>query len=512
MSTSIKYVLISIAAIVLVSCGEQEHVQKWEVSGASIYRRPEVLIECDSAVAAYGQYAAQSFDFNDAREIYLEYIRDNPNVTELHRALQDFYFRYNRQHDLVDDYRAAYEADSSSAMNAYLYGRTSTDNEVQEYYFRKATELDSNYFWGWYALATCLVQEPFFDTADAIEAHKKAISLDNSQPMPFNFLSNIYRSRGELDSALAYADLLSKTQPDEIGSLKSKLDLLCDVGRCTEAERLAGQFVNRHSDDGEAVRALIKIDVKQGNYEVAKRHMYQLLKLARDKDDVIHMLLVNFCRLGQSDSAFALLNYAIDNGFSDYRPLLYDPDLKPLRDHRKFEQMRIAITAGIDSTEAARKAILAETSEERKRAVLIAKLNEPAPDFTLTDLYGEKVTLSELRGSVVILDFWATWCKPCKSTLPMIQKFYDERKDDMIYYSVNVWQPDTSEVRPYLSKYGYTFDLLFGNNKTTYDFKITGIPKIVIVDEDGIIRYVHERLRPDLDEALSWQLDDLLSD
>ena len=82
----------------------------------------------------------------------------------------------------------------------------------------------------------------------------------------------------------------------------------------------------------------------------------------------------------------------------------------------------------------------------------------------------------------------------------------------MSYFAVNVSQYDTSEVRPYLTQYGYTFNNLFGTNKIRTEFGVTGIPTLFVIDKDGFIRYIHDQPRFDIDEVLSWQLDDLLDD
>ena len=95
--------------------------------------------------------------------------------------------------------------------------------------------------------------------------------------------------------------------------------------------------------------------------------------------------------------------------------------------------------------------------------------------------------------------------------MPLLQKFYAKRKNDIHYYAVNVWEDDTTKVRPFLAKYGYEFNNLFGSAATASDFGVSGIPTLFVIDGDGVIRFKHIGYTPDADQQLGWQLDALLN-
>jgi thiol-disulfide isomerase/thioredoxin len=245
-------------------------------------------------------------------------------------------------------------------------------------------------------------------------------------------------------------------------------------------------------------------------YSEAIPYLRDLTETADRPNDAYYRLMVMLCKVDQPDSALAALEGAMSAGFNDYRTALYDPDLEALRGLSGFAATRKSITDSIASEKAQREDERKDDRATRKEEALKEMLDQAAPDFSLVDKYGSTVALSELAGNVVVLDFWATWCGPCRLTMPLLQEFHDTRGNDMKYYAVDIWQEDTTEVRPYLSKYGYSFNILFGSSETATDYSVKGIPTMVVIDKQGKIRFQHVGYRPDIDEVLGWQLDELL--
>ena len=129
-----------------------------------------------------------------------------------------------------------------------------------------------------------------------------------------------------------------------------------------------------------------------------------------------------------------------------------------------------------------------------------------AEDFTLSDLAGKPVKLSSLRGKVVLLDFWATWCGPCRIELPSIQKLHREFKGrGLVVLGIN--QGETAlKVRPFLKKYGYDFGILLDQQQRVGDrYQVSGIPSLFIIDRAGTIstHFVGVRDEDTLREALA---------
>ncbi len=138
--------------------------------------------------------------------------------------------------------------------------------------------------------------------------------------------------------------------------------------------------------------------------------------------------------------------------------------------------------------------------QESGRAALAEKqkkqmLNQPAPQFTLTDLEGKNVSLADLKGKVVVVDFWATWCGPCKASFPAMQKAVNKYKDnkDVVFLFVNTWQTELDKKKnaeDFIKETKYTFHVLLDTeNKVVADFKVSGIPTKFVIDKNGNIKF-----------------------
>lgn len=116
----------------------------------------------------------------------------------------------------------------------------------------------------------------------------------------------------------------------------------------------------------------------------------------------------------------------------------------------------------------------------------------PAPDFTLTDLEGKTVRLSDLRGQPVYLNFWATWCPPCREEMPDIQRVYTEKGQQVRFLAINLTgtEKTVQGVREFLSAGGYTFPVLLDkDNAVSEQYQVRAIPTSIFIDAAGVIRY-----------------------
>ena len=114
-----------------------------------------------------------------------------------------------------------------------------------------------------------------------------------------------------------------------------------------------------------------------------------------------------------------------------------------------------------------------------------------APAFKLTDLDGKQVSSADIKGSVAVLDFWATWCGPCRESLPHIAEIYDQMKGaGLKVYAVNV-QEEKEDVQKFVQQTKLTVPVLLdGEGKATEAYLAHGIPETVLIGRDGKIRKV----------------------
>jgi len=122
---------------------------------------------------------------------------------------------------------------------------------------------------------------------------------------------------------------------------------------------------------------------------------------------------------------------------------------------------------------------------------VIPEVNKAAPDFALTTISGESVRLSELRGRIVALNFWATWCGPCRLEMPLLQSYADRYPGELTVLAINDAEP-VEKVRLYVDDLGLSFPILLDEiEAVTRLYRVRGFPTTVFIDRDGKIRYQH---------------------
>ena len=121
----------------------------------------------------------------------------------------------------------------------------------------------------------------------------------------------------------------------------------------------------------------------------------------------------------------------------------------------------------------------------------VVKLGEPAPNFQLPDLNGRLVTLSDLRGKVVLLNFWATWCGPCRVEMPAMEQLYQtfSRKDFEIL-AVSIDAQGVAITRPFQQEYHLTFPILHdADYRVGLTYGARSLPMTFLVDRQGVVRH-----------------------
>ena len=112
-----------------------------------------------------------------------------------------------------------------------------------------------------------------------------------------------------------------------------------------------------------------------------------------------------------------------------------------------------------------------------------------AEDFQLADLDGKSQNLSQYRGKIVLLNFWATWCKPCTTEMPAMQTIYDKlRNKGFVVLAINELE-DEAKVREHIKQFGHTFPVLMDrDNKVANQFGVFGLPVSVFIDQEGRVQ------------------------
>ena len=148
-------------------------------------------------------------------------------------------------------------------------------------------------------------------------------------------------------------------------------------------------------------------------------------------------------------------------------------------------------------------------------AALAASSSGPAPAFSLSGRGGKSVDLSQFKGQVVMINFWASWCKPCRDDMPLLEDIYKKYKPmGFTLIGVNV-EPSTGDPEGWLSKLPkpVTFPVAFDvDSKVSKLYKVKGMPTTVFIDRKGNVREVHKSYKPGDENYYLTQIRSLLKE
>lgn len=139
-----------------------------------------------------------------------------------------------------------------------------------------------------------------------------------------------------------------------------------------------------------------------------------------------------------------------------------------------------------------------------------------APQFELRTVSGDVVRLSDLRGDVVVLDFWATWCGPCVAAMPAIQRVHEKYSNDRFssdhevhILGMNTWE--SGDPGAFLKQQKITYPTLLGADNVARDYMVSGIPTMVVIGRDGKVSGYHVGFDPNLETVLEKEIDRALN-
>ncbi|MEM1262571.1 MAG: TlpA disulfide reductase family protein [Pseudomonadota bacterium] len=135
----------------------------------------------------------------------------------------------------------------------------------------------------------------------------------------------------------------------------------------------------------------------------------------------------------------------------------------------------------------------------------------PAPDFTLDSFSGDTLSLTDFRGDVIMINFWATWCGPCREEMPILDELYSRyNRAGFQLLGVNI-DDEPQRAKDMIAELGVSFPVLFDSSKQVSElYAVQAMPVSVMVDRQGMVRYVHHGYKPGYEDKYLDQIRELI--
>lgn len=214
--------------------------------------------------------------------------------------------------------------------------------------------------------------------------------------------------------------------------------------------------------------------------------------------------------------AYAALGKFDDAGKAYARAaMLEGDDAKKAREllEKLGKDGKVDSKALLAEAEGVRKKEIEQERVARERALLKNRLEEKAPDFAVKDFDGKTLDNASTKSTVTILDFWASWCAPCKEELPIYQKLFEKYKPQQVNFMAVSVDRYKEEAEAFMKDEKYDFPVAHdAKTEMAQKFEIEGIPTIVVIGPCGRINWIHQGFNRNIGTILTAQIDALLSE
>jgi predicted Zn-dependent protease len=479
-----------------------------KVFTASPFQPPIEVQQATDSVTAYAREVGGAATFEEFKVIYEYFIELHPNSAPLQMDFQALYNNFDKREECQERFREMYQQHPDSAFYIFLYARTLVGPEVDTL-FNKAYEVDSNYYWSNFALASRLFSYPPYDTARAIHLYERAIEIDNSYPAPFRQIAILHKAQGNYDEALQFADLFAVASQNPLTPLLLQAEIWKLRDNNDTAETLLRAYVAENPNDLAARQALVDLYQEQKRFDVALEQQYELTTLSRSRMEGFVKIAELYCELGNSDSAIAYVVAAAQQGYDDHHRIAGSEVFQQLKDDERYDDMMAFLKDQYSKHTADRLASFAALADSLKRAALADTVSEQLPRVTLETRSGESVSLESLKGEPAVIIFWSSWSNQSAGVLYLMREFNGLKPQGVDVVAINMWDDEPEKAEKYLRDYGFDYQLITVSDYVAEQFGVFGVPTVLIADADGVVRYRNEGYQSSLDQIMLWQVESL---
>lgn len=457
--------------------------------------------------------AANTPDAAARQALVDEYLPRVQSIEE-HRSLQGIWMNLNRAACLAH-YQNLKTQNPNDPKYKYLVLRMA-DSEEQLSGSRALIREHPDFYWGYRVLALSLIEdlipedsESYFQSPN-FRSDKSAIQSGLSRFPEDGYLNLclFHFLRLEGDEQGAEAALIKITQPEIISTNWQYLQDFFVSGKKVQLMQTLIQRLplKDYISEGETLQTLYDYNYL---YNLSLMELYdEIDSYIRTHTDALsgnyaQKVMINvYLETKRLDQAMELLQGRIIRGQETWPELSVNTDYDVLKGNPRWEQLLSGAKFKWNSER-----------PKRKAEALKTRINTPAPTWELADATGKLVKLSDLKGKVVILDFWATWCSPCRKAMPELDHWIKTTQPQGVeVFSINVWENDPDQAKAFFTENSYAMTLLFGDNELAAQYGIKGIPYICAIDKQGRLAYDFPGYSPNLGETIEFWTEALLAE
>ena len=381
-------------------------------------------------------------------------------------------------------YKQRWEENPNSVTYAYLYASCLNDLEERVEIARGIIKKKPENYWGYDLLGKSLMRLERF--TDAAQAFEQAVAIDSTEGA-LNGLAEAYYRAGNYRKAYSAYRALYLKAPEKRKNYYQALrvakelgdeDLLLDLNRTAISETVKKKE-DVLSDLTLQMKTLWDAHTKAEEPDSAKYYKelgYALAQVAGGATEQHYILYMVYSevRNGNDDAAIDLIERLVEEGFTDYIKLKGSEDLKALEGQPRYDSLMQVI----------------------KESRMADRINQPAPEFTLVSLDGDTVSLSDLRGKPVLLDFWGLGCGASRHATPYLKEFFQKHAGEIHVLGIEVWGSEPSEIKKHLQEHRVTYQTLIGSMDLGKIYGIKCVPTFFFIDAQGNIAFSQSGFAP----------------